>query len=52
MDAFYEEDERSVRTRDLRAGKKLAPEPGQGVVAHGIDRRLDPDELLERRDSA
>ncbi|WP_266180832.1 DUF427 domain-containing protein [Dyella humicola] len=29
-------------------GKKLALEPGQTVVAHGIDRGLDPDELLNR----
>jgi hypothetical protein len=27
-------------------GKKLAIEPGQGVTPHGIDRGLDPDELL------
>jgi uncharacterized protein (DUF427 family) len=32
-------------------GKKLLPEPGQGVVAHGIDRGLDPDELQERRNT-
>jgi uncharacterized protein (DUF427 family) len=30
-------------------GKKLAMEPGQGVLPHGIDRGLDPDEMLERR---
>jgi uncharacterized protein (DUF427 family) len=30
-------------------GRKLSPEPGQGVVAHGVDRGLDPDELLARR---
>jgi uncharacterized protein (DUF427 family) len=29
-------------------GKKLALEPGQGVVEHGIDRGLDPDEVLSR----
>ena len=29
-------------------GKKLALEPGQSVLPHGIDRGLDPDELLER----
>ena len=28
--------------------KKLALEPGQSVVPHGIDRGLDPDEILER----
>jgi uncharacterized protein (DUF427 family) len=28
--------------------KLLALEPGQTVVAHGIDRELDPDEILER----
>jgi uncharacterized protein (DUF427 family) len=28
--------------------KKLALEPGQSVVEHGIDRRLDPDEILRR----
>jgi uncharacterized protein (DUF427 family) len=33
-------------------GRKLSLERGQGVVAHGIDRGLDPDELLERRDAA
>jgi hypothetical protein len=27
--------------------KKLALEPGQSVVPHGIDRGLDPDEILE-----
>lgn len=30
-------------------GKKLLMEPGQGVLPHGIDRGLDPDEMLERR---
>lgn len=29
-------------------GRKLAQEPGQNVVPHGIDRGLDPDELTER----
>ncbi|HEV7775991.1 MAG TPA: DUF427 domain-containing protein [Luteibacter sp.] len=29
-------------------GRKLALDPGQNVVAHGIDRGLDPDELLDR----
>jgi len=28
--------------------KKLALEPGQSVMPHGIDRGLDPDEILER----
>jgi uncharacterized protein (DUF427 family) len=28
--------------------KKLALEPGQSVVEHGIDRGLDPDEILKR----
>jgi len=27
-------------------GKKLALAPGQGVISHGIDRGLDPDEIL------
>jgi uncharacterized protein (DUF427 family) len=31
--------------------KKLVLEPGQSVVEHGIDRGLDPDEILERGDS-
>jgi hypothetical protein len=31
--------------------KKLALEPGQAVVPHGIDRGLDPDEILERGSS-
>ena len=30
--------------------KKLALETGQSVVEHGIDRGLDPDEILERGD--
>jgi hypothetical protein len=29
-------------------GKKLALEPGQTVIAHGLDRGLDPDEILTR----
>jgi uncharacterized protein (DUF427 family) len=29
-------------------GRKLALEPGQAVVSHGIDRGLDPDEIRER----
>jgi uncharacterized protein (DUF427 family) len=28
-------------------GKQLHPEPGQTVLAHGIDRGLDPDEVLK-----
>jgi uncharacterized protein (DUF427 family) len=28
--------------------RKLAPEPGQNVMEHGIDRGLDPDEILKR----
>jgi uncharacterized protein (DUF427 family) len=28
--------------------RKLALEPGQSVLPHGIDRGLDPDEILER----
>jgi uncharacterized protein (DUF427 family) len=31
-------------------GKKLALEPGQTVIPHGIDRGLDPDEILDRAD--
>jgi Domain of unknown function (DUF427) len=29
-------------------GKKLILEPGQTVTPHGIDRGLDPDEILQR----
>ena len=29
-------------------GRQLAPEPGQSVTPHGIDRALDPDDVLER----
>ena len=29
-------------------GRKLALEPGQAVVPHGIDRGLDPDEVRQR----
>jgi uncharacterized protein (DUF427 family) len=32
--------------------KKLALTPGQGVIPHGIDRGLDPDEILERAKQA
>jgi uncharacterized protein (DUF427 family) len=32
--------------------KKLALEPGQSVVEHGIDRGLDPDEILKRADGS
>jgi uncharacterized protein (DUF427 family) len=32
-------------------GKKLALEPGQAVVPHGIDRGLDPDELRQPDDA-
>jgi uncharacterized protein (DUF427 family) len=32
--------------------RKLALEPGQAVVPHGIDRGLDPDELRQRGDTA
>jgi uncharacterized protein (DUF427 family) len=32
--------------------KKLALEPGQSVMPHGIDRGLDPDEVLERGNGA
>jgi uncharacterized protein (DUF427 family) len=28
--------------------KQLALEPGQSVIPHGVDRDLDPDEMLER----
>src|SRR5262249_37640521 len=28
--------------------KKLSLEPGQAVMPHGVDRGLDPDELVER----
>jgi hypothetical protein len=31
-------------------GKKLALEPGQSVMPHGIDRGPDPDEILNRGD--
>ena len=31
--------------------KKLALAPGQSVVPHGIDRGLDPGEMLERCDN-
>jgi uncharacterized protein (DUF427 family) len=33
-------------------GRQLAPEPGQTVIAHGIDRGLDPDEILDREHAA
>ena len=29
-------------------GTKLRLEPGQNVIPHGIDRGLDPDEILTR----
>ena len=29
-------------------GQRMHLEPGQGVVAHGVDRGLDPDEILTR----
>jgi uncharacterized protein (DUF427 family) len=32
----------------LLDGVQLHLEPGQGVVAHGVDRGLDPDEILAR----
>ena len=32
-------------------GRKLALEPGQTVIPHGIDRGLDPDEILNRQDT-
>jgi uncharacterized protein (DUF427 family) len=40
----FEPDEVDVFLDD----KKLVAAPGQGVVEHGIDRGLDPDEMLER----
>jgi uncharacterized protein (DUF427 family) len=40
----FEPDEIDVFLDD----KKLALEPGQTVMPHGIDRGLDPDEILER----
>ena len=40
----FEPDEIEVFLDD----KKLALEPGQSVMAHGIDRGLDPGEILER----
>jgi uncharacterized protein (DUF427 family) len=43
----FEPDEVEVLLDD----KKLALEPGQSVVSHGIDRGLDPDEILKRGDS-
>ena len=33
-------------------GKKLALEPGQTVIPHGVDRGLDADEILRRGDGA
>lgn len=41
----FEPDEIDVFLDD----KKLVAPPGQRVVPHGIDRGLDPDEMLERR---
>jgi uncharacterized protein (DUF427 family) len=32
-------------------GKQLGLEPGQTVIAHGLDRGLQPDEILHRDDS-
>ena len=32
-------------------GKQLRLEPGQTVIAHGLDRGLQPDEILHRGDS-
>ena len=40
----FEPDEVQVFLND----KKLALEPGQSVTPHGIDRGLDPDEILKR----
>jgi hypothetical protein len=40
----FEPDEVQVFLDD----KKLALEPGQSVTQHGIDRGLDPDEILKR----
>jgi len=40
----FEPDEIEVRLD----GKRLALEPGQSVTPHGIDRGLDPDEILKR----
>jgi uncharacterized protein (DUF427 family) len=42
----FEPDEVQVFLDD----KKLALEPGQSVTPHGIDRGLDPDEILKRGD--
>jgi uncharacterized protein (DUF427 family) len=42
----FEPDEVQVFLDD----KKLALEPGQNVTPHGIDRGLDPDEILKRGD--
>jgi uncharacterized protein (DUF427 family) len=42
----FEPDEVDVFLDD----KRLAPQPGQAVVSHGIDRGLDPDEILKRGD--
>jgi uncharacterized protein (DUF427 family) len=42
----FEPDEVQVFLDD----KKLALEPGQNVTPHGIDRGLDPDEILKRDD--
>jgi uncharacterized protein (DUF427 family) len=59
MDAFYEEDERivghaadSYMVDVYLDGRKLALEPGQAVIPHGIDRGLDPDEVREHHVAA
>ena len=44
----FEADEVAVSLDD----KRLALEPGQAVLPHGIDRGLDPDEVLERSASS
>ena len=44
----FEADEVAVSLDD----KRLALEPGQAVLPHGIDRGLDPDEILERSASS
>lgn len=61
VDVFYEEENASSARRAVRVGlrpalvcdrddiddQKLHSEPGQTVVAHGIDRGLDPEEVLQ-----
>jgi hypothetical protein len=43
-------DQTEGEARRDESDKKLALEPGQSVTPHGIDRGLDPDEILKRGD--